>query len=152
MKRQRTAWSSMSEKNRNVEQERHREAQRWFALADEDVRVARSCAAMEPPALSSAAFHTQQAAEKVLKGLLVLAEVRFRKTHDMNELAGLAAPVYPELRADIDATRPLTVWGVAFRYPSLEDIEDPVPDVDTLEAMLTTISRLSEAMRKRHPA
>jgi HEPN domain len=45
------------------------------------------------------AYNCQQAAEKLIKGLLVLAAAPFRKTHDLDELSEAAAPIYPDLRA-----------------------------------------------------
>lgn len=61
-------------------------------------------------------FHCQQAAEKLLKALLSVKGIRFRKTHDLRELIDLltdnASPVPPNL-ADIDS---LTPYGTLFRY------------------------------------
>jgi hypothetical protein len=34
--------------------------------------------------------------EKLIKGLLVLADVPFTKTHDLGRLGTLAAPAYPQ--------------------------------------------------------
>ena len=45
----------------------------WLAVAEEDRRVAAACIAMEPPLRGVAAFHCQQAVEKLLKGFLTLA-------------------------------------------------------------------------------
>jgi hypothetical protein len=42
---------------------------------------------LNPPALGEAAYHCQQAAEKLVKDLLVAAAVAFRKTHDIDERA-----------------------------------------------------------------
>ena len=81
-------------------------------IACEDIRVARACVALNPPALGVAAYHCQQAAEKLAKGLLVAAGVPFRKTHDIDELADLMASNYPECRDLLDTIRPLTVWGL----------------------------------------
>jgi HEPN domain-containing protein len=69
------------------------EARRWWAVAAEDLRVVRACLAMEPPSPGNAAYHCQQAAEKTMKGLLVAAGVGFRKIHDLDELANVAAPL-----------------------------------------------------------
>lgn len=84
------------------------EAQRWWAVATEDMRVARACLTMDPPSLGNAAYHCQQSAEKAMKGLLVAAGVSFRKIHDLDELANVAAPLYPAFAADLDRCRPFT--------------------------------------------
>lgn len=137
----------MSDIDNSIARHRHSEAQRWLRLADEDTRVARLCLAAAPAALASAAFHTQQAVEKALKGLLLLAEVRFGKTHDLDRLTALAAPAYPELAGLFEAVRPLTVWGIAFRYPSPGDVEEAAPDSAEQQAALTTVDRLAQALR-----
>src|SRR5205807_2517939 len=69
---------------------RRREAARWLVIVDEDVRVAIACLRMDDPAPGSAAYHCQQAAEKVVKGLLVVARITFTRTHDLDELVDLA--------------------------------------------------------------
>jgi len=60
------------------------EAQRWLDIAVEDIEVARASAGLPRPRLGAAAYHLQQACEKILKGLLVLAGQRIRKTHDLD--------------------------------------------------------------------
>ena len=127
--------------------ERRREAAGWLVIAREDVRVARACLALDPPARGVAAYHCQQAAEKLAKGLLVAASTPFRKTHDLDELADLAVSNYPECRDLLDAIRPLTVWGVAYRYPETEDIAEPVPDQVTLRRTIDLIERLGERLQ-----
>jgi HEPN domain-containing protein len=127
--------------------ERNREAAGWLAIAREDVRVVQACLALDPPARGVAAYHCQQAAEKLVKGLLVAAAVPFRKTHDMDELADQAASRYPDCPDLLDAVRPLTVWGFAYRYPGIEDISEPVPDEPELRRILGVLERLAEQLR-----
>ena len=55
-------------------------------VADRDIRSAEACLAGADPIPEAAAYHCQQAAEKLIKGLLVLARTPFRKTHDMEVL------------------------------------------------------------------
>jgi HEPN domain-containing protein len=138
----------MSDDDPALEEDRRREADRWLAVASEDLRVAQTCLAMEPPALGAAAYHCQQAAEKVLKGMLVAAGVDFRRTHDMDELADLAAAPYPDCRAIADATRRYTVWGFAYRYPGAEDIADLPPSAPELRDALDIIDRLAGRLRQ----
>lgn len=122
--------------------ERGLEASRWLAVADEDMRVAQACIALDAPALGVAAYHCQQAAEKLLKGLLVMAGTAFRRTHDMDELADLAATRYPELSDRFDPFRRLTIWGTAFRYPGIEDFAEPTPSPDELWDVLRQLAEL----------
>jgi HEPN domain-containing protein len=126
--------------------ERRREAAGWLAIAREDVRVAQACLLLAPPALGVAAYHCQQAAEKLVKGLLVAASAAFRKTHDMDELADLLVSSYPECRELLDPIRPLTVWGFAYRYPGTEDVPEPIPDQVELRRIIDLIQRLAERL------
>lgn len=120
------------------------EARRWWAVATEDVRVARACLAMDPPSLGNAAYHCQQAAEKTMKGLLVAAGVSFRKIHDLDELANVAAPLYPTLAADLDQCRPFTSWATEYRYPP-ED-ESPPPSGEAISEAIEILRRLLAAV------
>lgn len=122
------------------------EARRWFDVAVDDLRVARACAALDPPALGNGAYHCQQAAEKILKGLLTASSVSFRKIHDLNELAEAVAPYYPTLVEQIDLCRPYTSWATEYRYPPEE--ESPPPSVETLnEAFAVIGDMLDQAQR-----
>ena len=58
--------------------------------------------AAEPPALDIAVYHSQQAAEQAIKAWLVWKEVPFPKTHDLNRLLGLCAP----LELAVESLRP----------------------------------------------
>ena len=51
----------------------------WLAVAEEDRRVAAGYMAMDPPLRGVAAFHCQQAVEKLLKGFLVLVYPSMRR-------------------------------------------------------------------------
>ncbi len=81
------------------------EAFGWFERADHDLRAVRVCLAASDFLPDIAAYHCQQAAEKLIKGVLVLAGVSFRKTHDLDELADLAAAHFPSL-----ALRQIPLW------------------------------------------
>lgn len=61
-------------------------------------------------------FHCQQAAEKILKGVLANYGIEFRKTHDIRELVDLLIDngiQFPEELEDIDM---LTPFAVEYRY------------------------------------
>ena len=93
------------------------ELKAWLARADEDLAAIRACLDARPPVIGVAAYHCQQAAEKLIKGLLVLAAIPFRKTHDLDELSHLAVPAYPDAEPLLAHLRVRTYWGFAFRYP-----------------------------------
>jgi len=122
------------------------EARNWFEVASEDLRVTNACLRLTPPSLGNAAYHCQQAAEKVIKGLLVGSGVSFRKVHDLDELAGLASPLYPPLATDLDQCRRYSAWATDYRYPP-EDEAVP-PACQDIEEAVTILQRLlSGALR-----
>ncbi|OAN66488.1 HEPN domain-containing protein [Magnetospirillum moscoviense] len=117
---------------------RAEEAARWFALARDDQAASIACLAARLPGI--AAYHAQQSAEKAIKGLLVLAGAAFRRIHDLDELAETAVPAYPDLSDCLDRLRPLTSWGVDYRYPGADDI--PTPEDGEIRAVLVDIDQL----------
>ena len=126
------------------------EARAWLAKADEDLAAVRACLDAQPALLGVAAYHCQQAAEKLIKGLLVLAATPFRKTHDLDELSAAAVPLYPDLEPLLAYVRVRTYWGFAFRYPMPAESESGPPTADEIEETLRQLSdlraRLAAAM------
>jgi len=76
-----------------------------FALAAEDRRVATVRRGADPPLLSSAAFHCQQAIEKLSKGFLTPAGKRSGKTHLLAPLGTAAEPSFREIADLVAAAR-----------------------------------------------
>src|SRR5438105_13724459 len=111
----------------------------WLAVAEMDKRGAEVLLAADPPALGLAAFHCQQAAEKLLKGFLTLAGKRGRKTHSLEELGSLAQASFPEIAELVAAAQAWTSWATDFRYPA-EDAP-PEPDEAEIRAALDVIDR-----------
>ncbi len=135
----------MSGPDAAAEAERRQEAARWFAVAVADRRAVRLCLSAVPPEAGIAAYHCQQAAEKLMKALLVLADIPFGRTHDLARLGDLAAARDPALQSLLARIGRVTVWGVAYRYPALEDTAEPSPAaLREAEAM---IDRLADAVR-----
>jgi HEPN domain-containing protein len=137
----------MSGNDLDFDDERRREADRWLAVATADIRAVRLCLDADEPMLGIAAYHCQQAAEKVVKGMLVIAGIPFAKTHDMTRLGDLAASRYAEFQPLLAEVGRLTVWGYAYRYPSLEDALEPEPPTEAFVAALQTIHRLADNLR-----
>jgi HEPN domain-containing protein/predicted nucleotidyltransferase len=121
------------------------EAQRWIAIADQDLRAVAICLQAEPPATETAAYHCQQAAEKLLKALLVAAARPTRKTHDLDVLASEVAEVHPHLASLADSCRFMTRWGFVYRYPTEPSGVAPQPpteiEIGRAQAMLTDLRR-----------
>jgi HEPN domain-containing protein len=93
------------------------EAKTWLRYAEEDLRAAKWALQGEDVAPRHACFLCQQAAEKAVKSLLIMAGVDFPKVHDIEALCRLL----PEhLARPISLTDPssLTQWAVESRYPT----------------------------------
>ncbi len=90
----------------------------WFAKGDEDIRATDLLLSADPPLIDLAAFHCQQAAEKLIKALLVAAAARVPRIHDLEALSSLASPYYPQLALQMREFGPATAWLARSRYPS----------------------------------
>jgi HEPN domain-containing protein len=122
----------------------------WLRVAETDQRVAMVCLNLDPPLLDAAAFHCQQAVEKLLKGFLVHASIDFGKTHDLERLGRIAATRYPVIASLAAAVEDWTSWSIAYRCPDLGDPE-PIPSVDVLSRALLTITELEQALKTLGP-
>jgi HEPN domain-containing protein len=96
---------------------REEEAAAWLARARQDLRAAEVDLQVEPALLGDAAFHSQQAVEKVLKALLARHGRPFRKTHDIGELAVACLEYEPSLEPLLRRSAALTEYAWRFRYP-----------------------------------
>ena len=67
----------------------------WLAVVDDDLRQVINNLRGPMPSLSGAAYHCQQAAEKLVKAVLVEAAISFPKTHDVAALVGLLPSNHP---------------------------------------------------------
>jgi HEPN domain-containing protein len=128
---------------------RREEAARWFSIATDDGEVVRLCLDAYEPKLAAGAYHCQQAIEKLMKGLLVLANVPFSKTHDLRTIGGSVVLNYPDWADLVSATFAWTVWGYAYRYPGPEDHGLPSPEelrraLATFDELATLVSPLLE--------
>ena len=101
-------------------------AREWLRKARHDLDSARKLAADPDPLLDTAIYHCQQAAEKAIKGLLVLQDQRFEKTHDLRLLVTRAAAVSPDWARLLPDAELLTPYATAFRYP--DEFLEPTPE------------------------
>lgn len=66
-------------------------------------------------------FDAQQAAEKAVKAILVLRNLRFPKTHDISDLLDILEADGVRLSESIRDADALTVHAVQTRYPPAEE-------------------------------
>lgn len=109
---------------------------RLLEIAGRDLRAAKLLLHALPPEHALAGFHLQQAAEKIMKHMLLEAGLAPPRTHDLSLLAGLledsgiAVP-------NPDALARLNPFAVQFRYDfPFEDPPDPSPCLEVVELLL----------------
>ena len=91
------------------------EARRWLRYALDDLEIAEQMA-RDTARPRYVCWFSQQAAEKVLKSVLVLESIEFPYIHDLQRLRNLFPDGWPE-GAGPDVLARLTAWGSESRYP-----------------------------------
>lgn len=109
---------------------------RWLKRADIDLTAIRNSLYGPEPSPESAAYHCQQAAEKIIKAGLITAGVHPPKEHDLRKLNALLPPGHA-LVPVFQPLEPLSAYITAFRYPDEPDI--PVPSLSWIEAWLAKL-------------
>ncbi len=122
-------------------------AQRWFALAIEDLAAARVLIAEGSVALRIAGFLAQQAAEKALKAGLFAASIAVPRIHGLNQLLAR----YPSVGApdvDPDDLDLLDPWVIDGRYAA------DLPDLGRTDAdeLLLAAQRVVNAVEAWQPS
>lgn len=103
------------------------ETTRWLNYAQSDLDAAQTLLQAHASYARQICFHAQQAAEKAIKAILILLEIKFPYTHDLDHLREIVPPgwrvktAYPKLYG-------LSIWAVEARYP------DDMPDIVEAEA------------------
>lgn len=77
----------------------------WLVRAFEDLSVARLLIESKSPWHATAAFHSQQAAEKFIKALLVDNQIEFPKTHNIGDLVALTGMINASLPTELSPPR-----------------------------------------------
>ena len=108
--------------------------------ADHDLRMAEIGLAHGAP-LDTVAFHVQQTAEKTLKALLASRAIEYPRTHDVEALLDLAAPLCPELGNYREPLLGLSSYAVEMRYDA-----DLDPSREEVEAALQAVRRLRDTV------
>jgi HEPN domain-containing protein len=92
--------------------------QEWIEKAEGDCfTVQRELRARKNANYDAACFHAQQSVEKHLKAVLQSANIRYPKTHDLNQLLRLCIPKHPLWIALDPELKSLSRYAVLFRYP-----------------------------------
>ena len=119
--------------------------QTWLTKALHDLASARVLAAASPPLLDTAIYHCQQAAEKAVKGFLVLHDHEFERVHDVEVLIQSAVPYEGGFSSWVDEGRLLTPYARVFRYPgstaepSREQFDQAMSDAEGLYSFVISL-------------
>ncbi len=92
------------------------EAFRWFAYAQEDLSGAQALLEAKTQPARQVCWFAQQAAEKAFKALLILHQIEFPRTHDLDVLRNLLPPGMHG-RKPLPDVAELSEWAVEARYP-----------------------------------
>lgn len=113
----------------------------WVATADVDIDATRRCLA-DPPNVPAAAYHCQQAAEKLIKAVLVALDIAYPRGRSGHHLALAAAQIPPghNLRQTAEAFDAIADWSISFRYPADDPLQaEPLPEPDEVAGWLQRI-------------
>lgn len=119
-------------------------ALRWLDYDDQDLRLIGKIV-HDTDLSSGAAFHCQQAAEKMAKAVLVAFGRDYPKTHELLELSEMVIAVQPKLGHLVGELRGLTDWYFAGRYPDL-DYRPSSADIGQALAKLLELRRQIDSL------
>ena len=98
------------------------EAERFLRLARRDEAAFHALLTSSTVDFAVACFHAQQAVEKTLKAVMFLHKLEFRRTHDLEELAGTLTDAGINIPLQEEELRRLTPYAIEFRYD-----DEPMP-------------------------
>src|SRR5260370_15029333 len=93
------------------------DARAWLAKAAQDLRRVEILLAAEPSDVEGALFHSQQAAEKAIKGFLTWHDVPFRRVHEIDEIGKQCVGVDSSLTDLMGRADALTKYAWRLPYP-----------------------------------
>ena len=104
-------------------------AKEWLKHSQNDLISARHLFEnLHPKQSEIACYHSQQCAEKSLKGYLVFKEIEPPRTHNLLELCQLCIHYDHTFSEILDACSDLTPYGVAVRYPNEFLVDDAMAE------------------------
>lgn len=118
----------------------------WLETASVDLRAGRACLSVPDPVVTAATYHCQQAAEKLVKAVLVWLELDVPRSHDIDALV-MRIPRDLPIRASLSTLGRFTAFATLYRYPGeAGDVSDePSAEevlgwLDEIEAVRASIS------------
>jgi len=119
----------------------------WIYKAHNDLKSSRKLLDGDDPIMDTAIYHTQQCAEKALKGYLAFKEQELQKSHDIELLVELCSVLDVEFESLYVYSENLTPYATAFRYPDI-CLEPDYDDVEkAIKMALSILEFVEEKMR-----
>ena len=107
-------------------------ALRWLMKAESDLKAVKHLLTFADAPTDVISFHCQQSVEKYLKSYLTLADVRVKRTHDLETILYLCIEEDKDFKKlDTEEISNLTFYAVEIRYPE-EYIELTIGKVEEL--------------------
>jgi HEPN domain-containing protein len=91
----------------------------WLIKAYHDLISAKKLTYDQEPVLDTAIYHTQQCAEKALKGYLSYQQQPPQKSHNLRFLVERCQEIDETFAAIIDDAEELSPFATAYRYPDM---------------------------------
>jgi HEPN domain-containing protein len=98
-------------------------AKRWFNKGNNDLIAGDYILTMPNPPTDTICFHSQQAAEKYLKGFLAFHGKEAPKIHGIEELVSICTEIDSGFSELFDIASELSGYAVTIRYPLEVDYE-----------------------------
>ena len=125
----------------------------WLLIADDDLRIAEVALRQDAPITGGAIYHTQQCAEKALKGFLAFKRAEIHKIHDLAELVVQCAEFDSDFKTLLSDAAILTPKATKFRYPeAFPDLVDPsqlFPKVEEVEEAIIKAKRILDFVKAK---
>ncbi len=115
---------------------------RWLEKARSGLDSAYNCAFGPRPTLDDAAYHLQQAAEKLVKAALVAEGIHPPYSHNIAMLVRMLPAAHP-CRASMDGLVRFAPYATVFRYPTDADPE-PVPTPEQIDIWIDEVTAILE--------
>jgi len=105
--------------------DREKEIGQWFALAKQDLDIAKHLyKTFHPTPDEPICFHCQQSVKKYFKGFLVINNIEPAKTHDLLKLLEICEKISADFSEFRLKSAILSRYGVAPRYPNGYDFTE----------------------------
>jgi HEPN domain-containing protein len=125
----------------------------WILKAESDLRGAEVALRQDDPITDVAIYHTQQCAEKALKGFLAFKRAEIQKIHDLAELVVQCAVFDSDFEILLSDADKLTPHATEFRYPDafvdIDDLSQLFPAVEEVEAAIVKARRILDFVKAK---